>query len=273
MSDFSPLNIFKSQAKKLAHDQGLKLSVAQETLIQKAGFADYHEFSVVAQRNPKDARLMVAVFGIKDFHQAIHEDDVYAHLDLELEDQLSGAIADTNASGFTIDTLEIENADYSDATGKLTLEVSLTYQGQQDQERMYHGAAFYLKATVELLRRDSKWLLAEDGVSITSVESDADRDRRSEHEYWAQVEEARNSNRMSMAQALASELGISVEDGELLAGSEITTNKSEDGLVYSYWINFEPEAEGELRADLLARFGSLEYELDANFFDDVEHDF
>ncbi len=35
MSDFSPLNIFKSQAKQLARDQGLKLSVAQETLVQK----------------------------------------------------------------------------------------------------------------------------------------------------------------------------------------------------------------------------------------------
>ena len=160
MSDFSPLNIFKSQAKQLARDQGLKLSVAQETLVQKAGFADYHEFSVVAQRNLKDPRLMLAVFGIKDFSQAIHEDDVYANLDLELEDQLSGAIADTNASGFTIDALEVETADYSDATGKLSLEVSLTYQGQQDQERMYHGAAFYLKATVELLRRDGIWLLA-----------------------------------------------------------------------------------------------------------------
>ncbi len=216
---------------------------------------------------------MVAVFGIKEFTQAIHEDDVYADLDLELEDQLSGAIANTNASGFRIDALEVGTADYSDATGKLTLKVSLTYQGQQDQERVYHGAAFFLTSTVDLLRREGMWLLAEDGVSISSIESDADRDRKSEHEYWAQVEDARNSNRMSMAQALASELGISVEDGELLAGSEITTNESDDGLVYSYWINFEPEAEGELRADLLARFGSLEYELNPNFFDDVEHDF
>ncbi|MCQ9136870.1 hypothetical protein KMS84_39860, partial [Streptomyces sp. IBSBF 2807] len=85
---------------------------------------------------------MVAVFGIKEFTQAIHEDDVYADLDLELEDQLSGAIANTNASGFRIDALEVGTADYSDATGKLTLKVSLTYQGQQDQERVYHGAAF-----------------------------------------------------------------------------------------------------------------------------------
>ncbi|QHF48733.1 hypothetical protein [Pseudomonas sp. S49] len=273
MSDFSPLNIFKSQAKQLARDQGLKLSVAQETLVQKAGFADYHEFSVVAQRNPRDPRLMVAVFGIKDFPQAIHEDDVYADLEQELEEQLSDAIAETNASGFTIDALTINTADYTDSTGMLSLGVSLTYQGQQDQERVYHGAAFFLTATVELLRRDSKWQLAEDGVSIADGESDADRDRRSEQEYWATVEEARSSNRMSMAQALAIELGITVDNAELLAGSEITTNESDDGLVYSYWINFEPEAEGELRADLLARFGSLEYELHANFFDDIEHDF
>ncbi len=269
MSDFSPLNIFRSQAKQLARDQGLKLSVAQETLVQKAGFADYHEFSVVAQRNLKDPRLMLAVFGIKDFSQAIHEDDVYADLDLELDDQLSGAIADTNASGFTIDALEVETADYSDATGKLTLEVSLTYQGQQDQERMYHGAAFYLKASVELLRRDGIWLLAEEGVVISSSESDADRDRRSEWEHWAQVEEAESGNRITMAQALASELGISVEDAELLSDAEVTANESDEGLVYSYWINFEPVAEGELRADLIARYGSLEYELHANFFDDI----
>ena len=273
MSDFSPLNIFKSQAKQLARDQGLKLSVAQETLTQKAGFADYHELSVIAQRNPKDPRLMVAVFGIKDFTQAIHEDDVYADLDQELEEQLSGAIAETNASGFTVDALTVNTADYADSTGMLSLGVSLTYQGQQDQERAYHGAAFFLTATVKLLRREGKWQLAEEGVSIISGESDADRDRRSEQEYWATVEEARSSNQMSMAQALAIELGISVDDAELLSGAEITTNESDDGLVYSYWINLEPEAEGELRADLLARFGSLEYELDPNFFDDVDHEF
>lgn len=272
MSDFSQLGIFKSQAKQLVRDQGVKLFAAQEMLAQKAGFADYHELSVIAQRNPKDPRLMMAVFGIKDFSDAIHEDDVYADLDQKVEDQLSGAIAETNASGFTVDTLTVDTTEYVASTGVLTLGVSLTYQGQQHHERVYHGAAFFLTATVGLLRREGKWLLAEDGVSISSIQSDADRDRRSEQEYWDQVEEARNSNRMSMAQALASELGISVEDGELLAGSEITTNESDDGLVYSYWINFEPEAEGELRADLLARFGSLEYELDANFFDDVEHE-
>jgi hypothetical protein len=278
MSDFSPLCIFKSQAKQLARDLGLKLSAVQETLAQKAGFADYHEFSVVAQRNPKDPRLMVAVFGVKDFSHAIYEDDVYIDLDQELEDQLSGAIAETNASGFTIDALEVNAAEYSDTTGILTLGLSLTYQGQQDQERVYHGEAFFLIATVELLRRDGKWLLAEEGVSISSGESDADRDRRTEWDQWAHVAEAERDNhdvrrRKSMAQALADELEISVDEAALLSDAEVTTNESDEGLVYSYWINLEPVAEGELRADLLARFGSLEYELHANFFDDIQPDF
>lgn len=169
MSDFSPLSIFKSQAKQLARDEGMKLSVAQKTLVQKAGFADYHEFSMVAQRNPKDPRLMMAVFGIRDFSDAIHEDDVYAYLDQELEDQLSGAIAQTNASGFTVDALTVDTTEYADSTGMLILGVSLTYKGQQDQERVYQGAAFFLTATVELLRRKGKWLLAEDGVSRSPI--------------------------------------------------------------------------------------------------------
>ena len=184
MSDFSQLSIFKSQAKQIVRDQDVKLSAVQETLAQKAGFANYHELSVVAQRSPNDPRLMVAFFGVKDFSDAIYESDIHADLDLELEDQLSGAIAETNASGFTIDALTVDTTEYADSTGILILGVSLTYQDQQDQERVYHGAAFFLTATVELLRREGKWLLAEDGVSISSIESDADRDRRSEQEYW-----------------------------------------------------------------------------------------
>lgn len=100
---FPLLNIFKYQAKLLARDEGLKLAKAQEALACKAGFADYHVLSVVVQRHPIDARLMLAVFEVTDFGDAIYEDDVYAHLGQELEDQLPDAIADIN-----------------DITGKLT---------------------------------------------------------------------------------------------------------------------------------------------------------
>ncbi|QCI15391.1 hypothetical protein E6B08_03795 [Pseudomonas putida] len=109
-------------------------------------------------------------------------------------------------------------------------------------------------------------------MSITGSETDADRDRRTEWEYMehqqvAESEEHRPS--MSMAQALANELKISLEDAELLAEAEVTANTSDDGMIYSYWVDVEPYAEGALRDDLLARFGTLEIELNVNFFDDI----
>ncbi|SFP84930.1 hypothetical protein [Pseudomonas sp. NFPP28] len=275
MSDFSPLSIIKSQAKHHARQHDVKLSVAQETLARQAGFEEYHELTVVAQRNPNDPRLMVTAFGVRDYKEAIHSDDVFSELDQELEQMLSGAMAETNASEFGIGEIEVESAAYNEATGVLTLGMSITYEGQQDPDRIYYGRAFFLQAVVELIRRDGKWSLGEDGVSITSSESDADRDRRTEWEYMAQEAAAENENHRpssTMAEALASELQISLADAELLADAEVTVNASDDGLPYSYWVDVEPYAEGALRADLLARFGTLEFELNANFFDDIHPD-
>jgi len=275
MSDFSPLSIIKSQAKQHARQHDMKLSAAQEALARQAGFEEYHELVVVSQRNPTDPRLMLAAFGVRDFKDAIHADDVFSDLDQELEHLFSGAMAETNASEFAIGEYELESAVYEEATGVLKLGMSITYEGQQDPERVYYGRAFFLQAEVELIRRDGKWSLGEDGVSVTSSETDADRDRRDEWEYMAQQQAAENeANRphSSMAQALASELRISLDDAELLADAEVTANTSDDGMIYSYWVDVEPYAEGTLRADLLARFGTLEIEVNRNFFDDIRPD-
>lgn len=275
MSDFSPISIIKSQAKQHARDHDMKLSAAQEALARQAGFEEYHELVVVAQRNPTNPRLMLAAFGVRDFKDAIHEDDVFSELDQELEHMLSGAMAETNASEFAIGDYEVESAAYEDATGVLKLGMSITYEGQQDPDRVYYGRAFFLQAEVELIRRDGKWSLGEDGISITSSETDADRDRRNEWEYMAQQQAAEadeNRPRSNMAQALASELRISLEDAELLADAEVTVNTSDDGMIYSYWVKVEPYAEGALRAELLARFGTLEIEVNRNFLDDIHPD-
>lgn len=173
MSDFSPLSIFKSQAKQHARQHGMKLSAAQETLSRKAGFEKYHELAVVAQRNPADPRLMLAVFGVRDFKDSINQDDVFSELAQALEHMLSGAMAETNASEFGVGESEVESAAYNEATGVLALSMSITYQEQQVPDRAYHGSAFFLKADVELIRRDGKWSLGEDGVSITSNDSDS----------------------------------------------------------------------------------------------------
>lgn len=277
MSTFSTLEILKSKAKKHAREQGVKLAVVLETLAADSGFATYHELVTVAQRNPTDPRLMLAAFGVKDFSDAIYENDVYSDLDQTLEEMLSQAIADTNASEFSIHSLDVTSANYEDVVGVLTLEASVTYRGTQDLERMFHGSAFFLSCTIELKRRDGKWLLSEDGVSITASESNADRDRKSEWQHWAQLAENDGDDsdghpRISMAQALADELDVSLEEAGYLADAEVSINVSDEGLVYNYWIDFEPVAQGALRADLLKRFGTLQIELNANFFDDVERD-
>ncbi|HCE8443732.1 hypothetical protein OE313_28810, partial [Pseudomonas aeruginosa] len=60
MSKYSYFNLIKSQAKKLAQEQGLQLSVAQERLATSLKFKDFHELTTVAFRNPYDARLIRA---------------------------------------------------------------------------------------------------------------------------------------------------------------------------------------------------------------------
>lgn len=273
MSNFSPLSIIKSQAKQHAREHDMTLSAAQEALARQAGFEEYHELVVVAQRNPTDPRLMLAAFGVRDFKEAIHEDDVFSELDQELEHLLSGAMAETNASQFAIGESEVESAAYDDATGVLRLGMSIAWKGKQDPDRVYYGRAFFLQAEIDLIRRDGKWSLGEDGVSITSSETDADRDRRNEWEYMEHQQAAESEEqRPSMAQALANELKISQEDAESLADAEVTANTSDDGMIYSYWVDVEPYADGALRADLLARFGTLEIEVSRNFLDNIHPD-
>ena len=272
MSDFSPISIIKSQAKQHAREHDMKLSAAQEALARQAGFGEYHELVVVAQRNPMDPRLMLAAFGVRDLKEVIHEDDVFSELDQELEQMLSDAMAETNASEFAIGDSEVESATYDDATGVLRLGMSIDWGGKQDPDRVYYGRVFFLKAEIDLIRRDGRWSLGEDGISITGSETDADRDRRTEWEYMEHQQAAENKEHrpsISMAQALSSELKISLADAELLADAEVTANTSDDGMIYSYCVHAEPYAEGALRADLLARFGTLELVLDVNFFDDI----
>lgn len=75
---------------------------------------------------------------------------------------------------------------------------------------------------------------------------------------------------VSLARALAGELGIGLEDAEALADADIVPNESNDGgLIYSYTLYAGPVASPELAAKLLRKFDSLDIELPANFYDGV----
>ena len=177
MSNYSYVSILKRRAKSLSRDTSISLAMAQERVSLATGFAHFHELNVIAKRKPDDPRLMKAALGIIDLRNAIYEDDVYSAFESAIDDLLSDAVGETNATGFTVKGLSITESTYDIEVGVLTLLVSFAYEGEQDQDRMYHGSAFYLDAQVRLVRRDDEWLIAEEGVEILAGESDKDRDR------------------------------------------------------------------------------------------------
>ncbi|WP_339530205.1 MULTISPECIES: hypothetical protein [unclassified Pseudomonas] len=177
MSNYSYVSILKRRAKSLSRDTSISLAVAQGHVSLAAGFAHFHELNVIAKRKPDDPRLMKAALGIVILSDAIYEDDVYSAFESEIDDLLSDAVGETNATGFTVKGLSITDSTYDIEVGVLTLRVSFAYEGEQDQDRMYHGSAFYLDAQVRLVRRDDEWRIAEEGVEILAGESDKDRDR------------------------------------------------------------------------------------------------
>ena len=93
-----------------------------------------------------------------------------------LEDPLSGHVADTNASDFTIESLQVNDADFDNKTGVLFIEILFDYSGDQDPDRMHHGSTFHVNATLMLARRDGQWSLSEPyGLEIHDIERDVDR--------------------------------------------------------------------------------------------------
>lgn len=182
MSSYCPLNFIKRQAKDLQKAQGIKLSAAQEALAIQFNFNSYHELQIVARQRPvTDSRVLSAAFGIADLQDLIWEDNLHVELDQLLEDAMNSETAATNASLFSFEDLVIDSASYDDEIGCLTLTGSLTYSGEQDDDRMFYGRAFYLDVRLSLLRRGNKWIFDEqNALEIESCESDLDRDH--EHE-------------------------------------------------------------------------------------------
>ncbi|UYW75831.1 hypothetical protein OFY05_23035 (plasmid) [Pseudocitrobacter faecalis] len=99
-----------------------------------------------------------------------------ARLDREVEEQLSGDIAETNADGFTMEDLEATKVSYNPDKGILSVTVTFEYQGDQDPDRAYSGTSFSVEAEMELLFRNYEWSLVHDSLTFLSVESDVDRD-------------------------------------------------------------------------------------------------
>lgn len=178
MSKYSFHNITKSRCKHYAREHGLTLSAVLEMAAKSVGFTSYHDLSQVSKSNPYDIRLMRLALDLNKLEDAIYEGDILQKLDRMLEDEMSGAMAETNATWFTIENLAPDNALYDCANGYVKLELNFDWQGEQDEDRPWSGSEFNIDAIVTLVYRSGEWQLHhENGLEI--VQYDSDRDRQS----------------------------------------------------------------------------------------------
>lgn len=171
------LSLIKRQAKLLAKTKSIKLSAAQASIASSGGFDHYHELQQVAKNSPNDIRLMRLALQTDDLAEVIYEEHIYSQIDPLLENELSSQIALTNAEGFYIDELVVEEAEYGLDTGVLSINADISYTGDQMPDRPYSGTAFKLKVVINLFRQVSQWEFWDDeAFQIISAVSDQELD-------------------------------------------------------------------------------------------------
>lgn len=74
---------------------------------------------------------MKGALGISALSDAVYENDVYSAFENEIDDLLSDAVDEANATGFTVKGLSITASTYDIEAGVLTLLMSFAYQWEQ----------------------------------------------------------------------------------------------------------------------------------------------
>ena len=177
---YSPYDLVKRQAKALAREFGIPRMQALEQLARRAGFADLHEMSTVARRAPLERRLLLAAFGIERWkaledHVLVHEID---ELNRFVEEDMSGAVAETNAVGFYIDDYAVGGGRYDIDTGLLQLRVDVHYAGDPDPDRTYLGSSFDCTYGVRLHWSGADWERDDEPFEPWETRYEGERDRR-----------------------------------------------------------------------------------------------
>lgn len=190
MSKYTYSNVLKSKAKLLSKTSNLKLSEAQEITAKHYKFSNFHELTTVAKRNPNDKRLMLAALGATELTELLHINDDYLYYELahRLDDYMAESIAETNALGYGLDYYECTDETYNTDTGVVTLNLTVDYSGEQDEDKMYHGSAFEVELIIRLKCIDSIWEFQPDDDGIEFINVINERDKYHEHDLVSFVE-------------------------------------------------------------------------------------
>ncbi|TCK02980.1 hypothetical protein [Marinobacterium mangrovicola] len=166
------LDVIKQTARSIYPD--LSLSEAYERAARVGGFSTYHEMQTLARHNPLDPRLGTYAFGPDWESNVVYMDNIYRELDLAVENEVAGTIADMNATMFMIENLDVASSSYDPDTGILISNVSFEYTGEPDIDRPYSGHSLALTGKLWTRWRSGQWELADQGFEVTDESASSD---------------------------------------------------------------------------------------------------
>lgn len=162
MPSYTYFDLFKRRAKVFAQTADLQLAAAQERLAKECGFSDFHEVRTVSKRSPEDPRLVRAGLGVDETGDIIFELKLHSAVEEEIEEALAGEIAETNASDFILENLEVLESNYCQHSGVGTIRFTGKYTGEQDPDRVYHDHSFPIHAEIRARKSNDQWVLTND---------------------------------------------------------------------------------------------------------------
>lgn len=189
-------------------------------------------------------------------------DAVRAYIDSTIlnHEKTAGQMAGTNNDGIQEVYVPFDfcMADLPAPGEPLELELQGHVSMVVDTERPYSGHRINVEAQL-VLERIGRSALAAPLCNLTRARLD----------YAWGDDDQDASPKISLAEALANEMGISVAEAEELADVEPQANASSDGLVYGYILDFEDVASPEIARKILKKYRTLQVEVPAWFFDHV----
>lgn len=177
------------------------------------------------------------------------------------DDAVASEMASTNGDGVDevyVPVDDIELASLPPLGQPLEMELEGLIAMGIDTERPYSGHKIEVQARL-VIERTGKVSIAEPVCEVVGAQLDWSWGANDEYE----------PPKVSLAQALADETGLTLLETEELVDTEAIANESNDGLVYSYIFDFSDYASPAAAAKLKSKYGSLQVEVLPAFFERV----
>lgn len=180
------------------------------------------------------------------------------------DDAVASEIASTNGDGVDEVYVPVDDIDLASLPPlgqPLEMEIEGHIAMGIDTERPYSGHKIEVQVSLAI-ERTGKVSIAEPVCEVVSAQLDWS---------WGADDEDYEPPKVSLAQALADETGLTLAEAGELVDAEPLANESNDGMVYGFFFDFSDHASPSTAAKLEAKYGSLQVEVSPSFFERVDH--